>query len=247
MKKFNSIQWNPVPKGFAGVSSGGIAIVTAIISIIIFLVNSTFSEDIKVMGQDVNLTTSKLSPLNFEELLFSSTISDLLPNKAYKPFLTSQQGPKSKNAELVKGNSYSEKATQTKSKSKNIFGESSPNDSKYQFTKEDYDYFEKYGLERIVSEAYYEGGQKALEQFITENLKYPRKARKNKIEGRVIVLFDVNVLGEIENVRIKESFNPELNKEAVRVVAIFTNWKPKQINFIRVKSTLQLPITFELE
>ena len=62
------------------------------------------------------------------------------------------------------------------------------------------------------------GGNKALVDFLSKNINYPESAKQNKISGRVVVMFQVDVDGTISNVSIAQSLTPECDKEAKRVV-----------------------------
>ncbi|MBQ7530429.1 MAG: energy transducer TonB [Paludibacteraceae bacterium] len=91
------------------------------------------------------------------------------------------------------------------------------------------------------------GGQKALYQFLSENVKYPVIARENKIQGRVICQFIVNKDGSITDVEVSKSGgDPSLDKEAIRVLKSMPNWNPgkQRGNPVRVKYTV--PVTFKL-
>ncbi len=46
----------------------------------------------------------------------------------------------------------------------------------------------------------FEGGSKALSTYISTNIKYPKEALENGIEGRVFVVFVINEEGDIEQV-----------------------------------------------
>ncbi|MCD4833982.1 MAG: M56 family metallopeptidase [Bacteroidales bacterium] len=62
--------------------------------------------------------------------------------------------------------------------------------------------------------------------FIQENLKYPVIAQKNGISGRVFVQFDINSKGEVANAIVVRGADPELDKEALRVVNSSPKWEP---------------------
>ncbi|MBL0236408.1 MAG: energy transducer TonB [Saprospiraceae bacterium] len=47
----------------------------------------------------------------------------------------------------------------------------------------------------------YEGGKKII-QFITNHLKYPLEAIENKIEGTVIVKYEINYKGHITQTKV---------------------------------------------
>lgn len=92
----------------------------------------------------------------------------------------------------------------------------------------------------------YPGGLPALQAFLMENLKYPAKAQKKGIEGRVLVTFVVAKDGSIVEIKPINKVHSLLKKEAVRVVKLMPNWVPgkKDGKVVRVRFTL--PITFKL-
>lgn len=94
----------------------------------------------------------------------------------------------------------------------------------------------------------YPGGIEALINDLSESIIYPDAAEKNGIEGRVVVQFVVNEIGEISNVEIKKSVSPELDEEAKRVVThCLAKFTPGRISGKDVSFTYTLPITFKLK
>jgi TonB family protein len=73
----------------------------------------------------------------------------------------------------------------------------------------------------------YAGGQKALNEFISSNLKYPEEALKNKIEGTVSVEYDVNVFGVVTSTKVKHGIGYGCDEEAKRVVSLLKYPKKK--------------------
>lgn len=88
------------------------------------------------------------------------------------------------------------------------------------------------------------GGEVALMSFISDNLVYPANAAENGIEGRVVVQFVVTKTGSIGQVEIVRSADPELDREAVRVVKLLPRFKPATILGEPVDVSLTLPINF---
>lgn len=90
------------------------------------------------------------------------------------------------------------------------------------------------------------GGNKALVDFLSKNIKYPESAKQNKVSGRVVVMFQVDVDGTISNVSIAQSLTPECDKEAKRVVSLMPKWTPAIQNGKPIRSFYQIPIVFKL-
>lgn len=91
------------------------------------------------------------------------------------------------------------------------------------------------------------GGEAALMQYLSKNIKYPPFAEENNIQGRVICSFVVERDGSVSDIRIARSVDPSLDKEAIRVVSGMPRWIPGRQNgqMVRVKYTL--PVTFRLQ
>lgn len=92
----------------------------------------------------------------------------------------------------------------------------------------------------------YPGGQIAMMKYIMENMKYPKQAMKEGIQGRVAVSFIVEKDGSISDVKPILSVHPLLNKEAVRVVKSMPKWTPGKQNGKPVRVRFNLPIMFKL-
>ncbi len=91
------------------------------------------------------------------------------------------------------------------------------------------------------------GGQKKLFEFLGKNIKFPPAAKANGISGKVYVNFTVAKDGKIENVKVIRGVHDLLDKEAVRVVKSFPNWKPGKQRGKAVKVSYNLPINFLLK
>lgn len=89
-------------------------------------------------------------------------------------------------------------------------------------------------------------GDGALMKYLQEHINYPIAARENRIQGRVIVSFIVNEDGSISDVKVKKSVDPDLDKEAVRVVQSMPNWKPGRMGEKNVRVNFTIPVTFRL-
>lgn len=90
------------------------------------------------------------------------------------------------------------------------------------------------------------GGQEAMGQFFVDNVKYPKKAKEEGIQGKVFVNFIVDKDGKVKDVSIKQSVNPELDAEAMRVVKMMPNWTPGEKDGKAVAVEITLPVNFVL-
>lgn len=84
-------------------------------------------------------------------------------------------------------------------------------------------------------------------QWVNARLKYPKDARKNKIEGRVTLTFTVNKNGEVKDIKVLRSVDPLLDAEAVRVVGMSPLWEPAVQYGRKVNFKVTFPVIFSLE
>lgn len=75
---------------------------------------------------------------------------------------------------------------------------------------------------------------KTLDKFIDKNLKYPKQAKKEKVEGKIIIIFTINEQGIIESDSIKlynkvkttKEIKQLLEQEVIRVIQLLPKFKP---------------------
>ena len=101
-------------------------------------------------------------------------------------------------------------------------------------------------LEVVEQMPTFPGGQKALLQYISENIKYPSIAQENGIQGRVVVRFVVKKDGSVGDVQILRGVDATLDKEAIRVVKSIPNFIPGKQNGHAVNVWFTLPVSFKL-
>ena len=83
-------------------------------------------------------------------------------------------------------------------------------------------------------------------QWLTQNLKYPPTAQKQKIEGLVVVTFIVNKDGTLSNVKISKSGGLLFDQEAMRVARMMPKWKPGIDKGQPCRTLMAIPIEFKL-
>ncbi len=93
----------------------------------------------------------------------------------------------------------------------------------------------------------YQHGERELAGFIAHNIRYPKEARQQGIEGRVLCSFIVASDGSIYNIEIVQGIHAELDKEAVRVLSLMSKWKPGEKNGKAVNVKCLLPIDFTIQ
>lgn len=91
------------------------------------------------------------------------------------------------------------------------------------------------------------GGQRALLKYIGQNVNYPVICQENGVQGMVSVSFVINEKGEVTNVKAYRGPDPNLEREAVRVVSSLPNWKPGKQRGKPVKVSYTVPVRFMLQ
>ena len=93
----------------------------------------------------------------------------------------------------------------------------------------------------------YPGGTNALMTYLRDNIKYPAEAAKAGIQGMVIVQFVVGKDGTVRDVKPIRNISPELDAEAVRVVAAMPKWVPGYQRGEAVNVRYTLPVNFRMD
>lgn len=90
------------------------------------------------------------------------------------------------------------------------------------------------------------GGNVAMLNFIAKNLKYPKEQLDAGIQGRVVIKFYVDTLGNVCEPTIVRGKDSALDREAIRVIKSFPQFSPGTLNGEKVNVWLTLPIIFKL-
>lgn len=99
--------------------------------------------------------------------------------------------------------------------------------------------------ERADSSPEYYKGEDELNSYILSNLEYPDLAKRQGIQGVVVLSFVVEPNGTLSNLAIEKEFNHLCTAEALRLLRD-TKWKPgtKDGKYVRYKS--KYPIVFNI-
>ena len=82
--------------------------------------------------------------------------------------------------------------------------------------------------------------------WVDKHKRYPRKAKKQGLHGRVIVLFTIDETGKLVDAKVIRGVDEVLDKEALRVIlAAPDKWLPALKYGKPVKQTYTLPVIFE--
>lgn len=91
------------------------------------------------------------------------------------------------------------------------------------------------------------GGMEAMMHYLSDNIRYPEKAKDDNIEGRVFIQFVVEKDGSIGEVKLLRGIGGGCDEEAIRVVKSMPNWEPGKIEGKPVKVYFSLPIVFKFK
>lgn len=91
------------------------------------------------------------------------------------------------------------------------------------------------------------GGEGALKKYLEENTKYPEIAKENGVEGIVMVGFVVMTDGSLRELKIVKFVDPDLEKEALRVVGGMPAWIPAEKDGSPVEAPAKVDVPFILE
>ena len=90
------------------------------------------------------------------------------------------------------------------------------------------------------------GGMEGWMKYLAESLQYPEEAKKQGIEGTVIMTFIINSDGTISDVETLRGVGGGCEEEAMRVIQNAPNWTPAQNGGKPVNCRMRLPLKFKL-
>ena len=93
----------------------------------------------------------------------------------------------------------------------------------------------------------YPGGNRELIKDIEENLVYPEDAKKEGLQGTVIVRFVVDKEGQITCSEITSSSSPVFDSAALDVLSHLKTFIPGELHGEKVNVYFMVPILFKLD
>lgn len=91
----------------------------------------------------------------------------------------------------------------------------------------------------------YPGGKSAFQEYIRKNLKYPKEALEQKIEGTVHVKYRVDGTGKVVFAEVTHGLGFGCDEEALRLVKSLKYGRAKNRG-VKVTSTVRTKINFKL-
>ena len=96
------------------------------------------------------------------------------------------------------------------------------------------------------NEPEFPGGEEAMMKFIQNNIEYPKASVAKGEQGIVYFQFIIYKDGHIDGIKIMRGVCDNLNKEAMRVIALMPNWKAGEQKGKKMNVRYTLPINFRL-
>lgn len=102
--------------------------------------------------------------------------------------------------------------------------------------------------EYVEQMPFFHGGEKAMLQFLGENIKYPKAAIEAKTEGIVVLSFVVQKDGMLTDINIIRDLGNGTAEEAVRVTKLMQGkWQAGRQNGIALPVRYTLPVRFTIK
>jgi TonB family protein len=92
----------------------------------------------------------------------------------------------------------------------------------------------------------FKGGDEERIKFLIKNIKYPKAASRDGIQGMVALSFVIEKDGTLSNIRIIKSVHPLLDDEALRVMRLMPAWIPGKQDGENVRVQFNMPIKFTI-
>ena len=81
----------------------------------------------------------------------------------------------------------------------------------------------------LEKEPEYPGGEFKLLKFIEINLNKSIVSDSTLVEGKVIVSFSVDTIGNVSNFNLIRTYNHDVDNEFLRVLKLMPKWKPSEL------------------
>ncbi len=105
---------------------------------------------------------------------------------------------------------------------------------------------EDYVFDAVEQNAKFPGGDGALIKWLGEHTEYPQVALENGVQGTVRVRFVVKKDGTIGDVKVLKPVDPNLDKEAIRVIKSLPKFIPGKMNGHAVNCYFTAPVRFKI-
>ena len=90
------------------------------------------------------------------------------------------------------------------------------------------------------------GDANEFSKWVNSHLQYPEQAKKDGLQGRVILSFTIGTDGVVRDVKVLRSAHEVLDAEAARVISASPKWEPGLQDGNPVPVTFTFPVVFQL-
>lgn len=119
-------------------------------------------------------------------------------------------------------------------------------DSEFDFEDEGDEVKEEKIFMAVQDEPTFPGGEREMQKYIQEHLRYPDMAKEMDVQGVVYITFVVWKDGSIRNIQVRKGIGAGCDKEAKRVVENMPSWQPGKQRGRAVPVQISIPIRFQL-
>ncbi len=99
--------------------------------------------------------------------------------------------------------------------------------------------------EPIVKRAEPQGGIRAYDRYLDDNVRYPTEAFAKNIKGKVQIRFTVKTNGQLEDFQVVKSLGSGCDEEVVRLVKEGPTWSPTLEDNVAVESEVLVKVKFD--
>jgi len=90
-------------------------------------------------------------------------------------------------------------------------------------------------------------GNAGLMEYMQSEIKYPKRAKSNNIQGTVYIYFEIDKQGYVRNIKTLRFIKLGLTEEAIKAIAYMPKWKPGTKNGKPVSVKFTYPVKFKLQ
>lgn len=90
------------------------------------------------------------------------------------------------------------------------------------------------------------GGKKAFRRYLESNLRYPKDALENNVEGKVTVQFTIEPTGSLTDFRVVRGLGHGCDEEVIRLIKEGPEWRPAEKNDEPIRGKAKVRLRFAL-
>ncbi len=88
--------------------------------------------------------------------------------------------------------------------------------------------------------------QEKMLKYVYDNMNYPEVAKKNQVEGTVVIQFVVEKTGNIKGAKIVRDIGAGCGAEALRIINLMPKWNPGKQRGRPVRVQYNFPVKFKI-